>query len=364
MVTTIGPDGVMYIPVIDISRHQGTVDFNVMRNKGVEGVIFRSNHAQVVDDRCERYVTDARAAGFRDNQLGFYTFCNPKRATGAASGKAMVDTVRRIFGHTDTIFMLDIESYSAEPGAGPLIQGDVFADWIRAHISAIKSGAPDGTIIAYSNAAFWNGNAGPVTGVTGPWVGDNALAASLEWMVPRFPVNSAGGYALHPVPTPDRWAGWAFSKAPGPFPPAGARWLGWQFSAGYNRQGAVYGCQSSDLDLNFVRADVWARWTDTDVTPPPPPPPPPQEEDMAYLFKLHDGTIGERNTQGSRGVNSNEILEGGPFFGQKIWDVPKGSAWEVWVRDELAAYQRLLYAPVDGGGGEQTVHVKVDVTGP
>jgi hypothetical protein len=39
------------------------------------------------------------------------------------------------------------------------------------------------------------------------------------------------------------------------------KWAGWQFSAGFNRQGAGYGCQSSDLDLNIIRADAWERWT-------------------------------------------------------------------------------------------------------
>jgi Glycosyl hydrolases family 25 len=273
---TVGPDGTEYVPVIDISRHQGTADLAAPRARGVEGLIIRSNHAHVVDERCSVYLAGARAAGWRDDQIGFYTFCNPKRAGGYHSGAVFVDTVRRIFGRTDTLLMLDIESYTAEPGEGPVLQGPPFAEWIREHIRAIVELAPDATLIGYSNAAFYD-----------PWVGDAALARSLEWIVPRFPVYPSAAVRANPVllaawvlqspkpPDPSSWATFAFKHGPtGPRPPANVRWEGWQFSAGWNRQGNPYGFQSGDLDLNIVRVDTWRRWTGTAPLPPPPPPPP------------------------------------------------------------------------------------------
>jgi hypothetical protein len=248
----------MWTPIIDISRHQGRVDFSVMRSRGVAGVIIRSNHALVVDDRCAEYVAGARAAGYRDDQLGFYTFCNPKRADGYASGRGFVETVRKLLGHTRTLLMLDVEQYETESGSGPVIRGAEYAAWLREHILAVRELAPDAVLIAYSNAAFWD-----------PWVGDKALAAELEWIVPRYPAYSLDSYQRNALPTePAQWATWAHRIAPkGPTSPSGVAWAGWQFSAGYNGQGPVYGCESSDLDLNIIRAETWERWTRTGGSP-------------------------------------------------------------------------------------------------
>ncbi len=242
----------MWKPVIDISRHQGRVDFAVARSRGVAGVIIRSNHALVVDDRCAEYVAGARAAGFRDDQLGFYTFCNPKRAGGYASGKAFVETVRDVLGHTRTLLMLDVEQFEAEPGSGPVIRGAEYAAWLREHIVAVRELAPDAVLIGYSNASFWD-----------PWVGDEELAAELEWIVPRYPAYSVDAYQRNALPAePAQWADWAHRIAPaGPASPSKVAWAGWQFSAGFNGQGPVYGCESSDLDLNIIREDAWERWT-------------------------------------------------------------------------------------------------------
>ena len=45
--------------------------------------------------------------------------------------------------------------------------------------------------------------------------------------------------------------------------PSGCRgpWAGWQFSAGFNGQGPTYGASSTDIDLNIITEDAWARWT-------------------------------------------------------------------------------------------------------
>lgn len=345
-----------YVPVVDVSTHQGTVDFTTMRNRGVQGLIIRTNHAQVIDPRCRDYVINARLAGWTDDQLGAYTFANPKRATGEASGKAFVDTVRAVFGHTDLLLMLDIEGYERESGAGPVLKGPLFAAWIRDHIDTVRRLAPDARLIAYSNASFWN-----------TWVGDQQLAAELEWIVPRYPAYSALAYQRNPLPsTPAGWAEWAWRVGPkGPIPPSGVAWQGWQMSAGFNGQGARYGCQSSDLDLNIVEQSAWLRWTRNEPVPPPVPSPPIGEPMKPYLFELPGGGVGVRDTTGSRSINAEEIAEGGPYVSEKVWKVPPGSNWEAWIRAELAKYERELDPPVAAGPvGEQTVHVKVDVTGP
>jgi hypothetical protein len=336
MVATIGPAGAIYTPVIDISEHQGAVDFNVMRARGVDGLILRTNHGMTVDARCRSYYTAAITAGFQPKNIGFYTFVNPKRGSPLACARAFVDTVHSITGTDANLLMLDVENYKEEsPNRGTIWPSALFAPWLNEHVDHIRTLAPEATVIAYSNASFWN-----------VWVQDGQLAGELEWIVPRYPIYSTGGYLLHPVPPVPGWAGWAFARAPiGPLPPAGVGWQGWQFSAGYNAQGPVYGCSSADLDLNIVNQAAWLRWTDADVIPPPPI----GEPVTPYVFKLADGSIGIRHESGARHVNSGELE--GPLNGERVWPVPALSAWEDWIKRELAQYERELDAtPAPPGG--------------
>lgn len=267
-----------WTPVVDVSHHQGVIDFNVMRSRGVVGLILRATNGTVGDRRVGEYYRNARAAGFPAEQIGFYSFLNPKRADGRSTALATAALIREITGRTDVLYMLDIESYRNEyPNPGTVtVRRAAFSAYIREHWQTFVAAMPGCRVIAYSNAAFWNGPDGP---------NDDQLAAELEWIVPRYPVHSVAGYDRVGRPgAPSTWDEWAFARAPGPFPPRGAKWAGWQFSADFNGQGPVYGCQSSALDLNIVDADAWARWTSTDTVDRPevvvPPPEPPQEDDM------------------------------------------------------------------------------------
>lgn len=272
---------VAWVPVVDISRHQGAVDFAKMRARGVRGLILRISHGLVLDDRAEIYYRDAIAAGFPADQIGWYPFLNPKRGTGAQTATFAVDHIRRISARSDFFYMLDVENYRNESpnvGLAPVF-GAAYAAYIREHIATVLSSSPKSRVIGYTNRAYWNGN---VVGVE--WVGDDQLAAELDWIVARYPAYSPAAYERRPLPaSPDGWADWAFNVAPdGPFPPRGGTWSAWQFSAGYNRQGAAYGASSSDLDLNIVHPDAWARWTATAVPPTPIPQPPHMEDEMNF----------------------------------------------------------------------------------
>ena len=48
--------------VVDISKHQGDVDFAKMRSAGVEGVIIRATHGSSVDTKLTENVAGARLA--------------------------------------------------------------------------------------------------------------------------------------------------------------------------------------------------------------------------------------------------------------------------------------------------------------
>ena len=262
-----------HLPIVDISHHQGVVDFAKMKRQGVRGVIMRVSNGDTIDKRAATYYPEAVRAGFSPSDLLWYVFVNPKRCHADRCVSASIDYIRSITGRDDTAIMWDFEHFDREAGtSGPgLIRGAEYANYCRSLIAGVDRLAPNWRQFAYSNAAFWD-----------HWVGKHGddIVRRLDWIVPRYPVHSSAGYLRYPLPGVDGWADWAFARASGPFPPRGTDWEGWQFSADYNGQGPVYGCQSSALDLNIVTADAWERWTAA-TTPKPTPPPeviePPKE---------------------------------------------------------------------------------------
>lgn len=250
-----------YVPVVDISKHQGHVDFRLMRSRNVAGVIIRAAHATVVDTRLNEYTRDALAAGYTTRDLGFYTFVNPSRATAVAHAITIRDAVAVALGTADTFFMLDVEDYETNDlGKLPALRGPAFAAWLRTLVVALEGyGIPRRRIVFYSNAAYWN-----------PHVGDSSFGEH-GIIVARYPTTTT------PPADASQWASWVLGKfgttRPPGVPRGWATWDGWQFSAGGNRAGVIYGASSGDLDLNIVRADAWTAWTSPTMPPASPAPP-------------------------------------------------------------------------------------------
>ncbi len=291
-----------YVPIVDISHHQGRVDFTTMKRQGVRGLILRISNGDTLDKRAGEYYPAAIAAGFAPTDLLWYVFVNPKRCSSARSVEASIEYIRSITGRDDGAIMWDFEHFDREAGTrGPgLIRGAEYANYARSLIAGVERLAPGWRQFAYSNAAFWD-----------HWVGSHGddIVELLDWIVPRYPVHSTSGYARYPLPGVDGWADWAFDRAPGPYPPRGTDWAGWQFSADFNGQGPVYGCQSSALDLNIVDADAWSRWTRTPVTQPPQTNHPDEETDMAtktpkYFFTPASPTVVWVTTDG---LNAHKV---------------------------------------------------------
>lgn len=287
----------MWTPVVDISEHQGNINFATMKMRGVSRVLMRITHGQKMDANVLTYYQNALAAGFHRDHIGFYSFINPKRGSGKVTAQATASAIRTVTGgRTAVLYMLDVESYMNETplvGTSP-VRGTEFAAYLREHIGTIREELPGVYVFMYSNQAYWNSSLGPQ---------DSQLAGQYEWLVPRYPIYSTLGYdRLGYPPAPPQWNVYAFKLAGGPYPPAGAEdWQGWQFSAGYNKQGPVYGCQSADLDLNIVDtvfADKWFADHETHMPPPPPPivVPPIQTRSPEVLIphrpsRIHSGII-------------------------------------------------------------------------
>ncbi len=260
--------GMAFVPVIDVSHHQKAVDFAKARANGVEGVIIRATNGNVVDSFLERNIVAARNAGFTDDVIGFYAFCNPKSTSGRDGGRCFVDAVRRAFGHVDTFLMMDAEQYDGEPGRLPVITGAAYAAWLDECIATTRELAPPSRIVLYTGASFWNG------------VVPDTRFAEFDTIIARYPIwpskilgiedrqaresQLEAWLATSPKPPTHAsgWEEWILARKQRPPRLTGlGQWSGWQFSAQFNCAGPTYGATSRDLDLNIVRDEAWERWT-------------------------------------------------------------------------------------------------------
>jgi hypothetical protein len=122
--------------------------------------------------------------------------------------------------------------------------------------------------IVYTSAGFWN----PATGGT-------AALSDHDLIVPSYVGwHKVFGVIVDFFPrgwAPDQW-GHLCQTGTTKRPSAAGGWgsvTGWQFSAGGNAQGRVYGCRSTDLDLNIIDPAAVARWLGSTLDRPPVDPP-------------------------------------------------------------------------------------------
>jgi GH25 family lysozyme M1 (1,4-beta-N-acetylmuramidase) len=273
---------VTLVPVVDISKWQGHVNFKTMRQRGVEGLIVRLLNGRTRDSLAAGYINDAKDEGFE--VLG-YGFCNPKAdRSGADFAERLVDCAADL-GVANRPVMFDVENYLNEPGNLPIITGNAWQDWLELGVDTVirLMGRPP---ILYSNASYFAS-----TGLVG------GTLTRCPLIVARYPYYSP----LSPQPPADarEWERWIFDQPKRPQVPRGfTDWQGWQFSAGFNRAGRTYGASSTDLDLNLIKPDAWENWTSgivihpppVEVTPAPVPTPTPSapsgpiEEDALYYI--------------------------------------------------------------------------------
>lgn len=265
--TTPGPND-DWVKIVDVSRYQGTCDMVKLKASGVEGLIIRLTHGETIDSMAAPYYHAAIAAGFTNKDIGFYTFCNPKRGAAVFLADVFINAVKSLVGPNalnEVYLMLDIESYYREsPNVSAAWPAAQYAVWLQDFAEYCMQRA---LTIGYTNNSYWQ------SGVNSPLTTDDDwLVVNLDWIGARYPVYSLAGYVSHPLPTtPAGWPTWAFTQAVGPtLPPGAGGWEGWQFSAGFNGQGTRYGFSSTDLDLNIIKREAYNRWTRRDQHTQPP----------------------------------------------------------------------------------------------
>lgn len=329
-----------YVPVTDISRHQGAVNFVRMASRGVRAVIIRLGNGTKNDDRAGEYVPAARAAGLA---VGGYWFCNPKvDVTGGAQMARMVRRAREL-GPFDLPLMMDVESYTLEPSGGwPALSGQAYMRWLEDGADVLTTADPHGDRpIVYTNRAYFDG----MNMVAG-------RLADCPLIVARYPFYYQG--APQPPVDASQWDDWiigATTKRP-QVPVGWSDWDGWQFAAGFDRMGAIYGTSSDDLDLNIIKPDAYAAWTQHAdhidshpdvITPPIVPRPAPvgaitptlEEPEMPKYI------VAESKTRGSALVTTTLDEAGNPHYSMRGFNDPQTA--EAWG----AAYGSKAYSDAD-----------------
>lgn len=93
---------------IDISKHQGSIDFKRVKADGIGFVIIREGYRKVIDPRFLEYVKGARAAGLPI--LGVYHFIYTDGATPTEGAQSTIANLKKAgFDPVDTWIFADIE---------------------------------------------------------------------------------------------------------------------------------------------------------------------------------------------------------------------------------------------------------------
>lgn len=241
------------VPVVDVAFYQGDIDFVKLRKSGVEGVIARASDGwrSGPDPRWHEYAKGAVDAGL---PLGSYWYLRPVDGNETAIDQALRWAQYVIEAPGARFLMLDSEWYWSD--RNPAISALEVADFHREMIAKLGEVFPELPVICYSSGPYWNG-----------YVRDDALAASLDFVLARYPRNNTP-----PPSDPSEWEGWALSTGKRPLLPNGVKaWQGWQFTSSLH--GPDVGIEATRVDANLIRRDAWNRWIGESTVPGPVDPP-------------------------------------------------------------------------------------------
>lgn len=238
-----------YGPVVDISKWQGEVDFEMMKAAGVELVILRLSQGQFeTDPTFAANYAGARAAGLK---VGAYHVVHPEhtvdnqwwRIISSLGGRAL-----------DIPLALDCE---LDGNQNPSTVTSIIVGLVNVIKAEWGQYAP-----LYTRAIWWNQHT-----VFHPVFGNCPLWIARYW-------NGTHPWSDAPETLrPRDWTDFAL----------------WQWSADGNGLGQAYGVSSDDIDLNHGNAadvaGLLAKLNGAPVNPPPIDPPPGGNEDKMQTCK-------------------------------------------------------------------------------
>ena len=122
---------------IDISKWQGSVDFNKVKADGIQFCIFREGYRRVIDSRFKEYVEGAKAAGIPI--LGVYHFIYIDGATPVENANACIANMKVAgLDPIDTWIFADLE-YDTWTRAGVKVTGTLCTKYTKEFLETLKA---------------------------------------------------------------------------------------------------------------------------------------------------------------------------------------------------------------------------------
>jgi len=123
--------------MIDVSHHNGTIDFNAVKNSGVEGVIIRAGYGDTLDRQFINNITSCNVVGLH---VGIYWFSYAyTEGMAAAEAKRCADAIRPYNVDLPVFFDWEYDSmnYAKKNGVNPTKQ--LITNMTRAFCNEIKN---------------------------------------------------------------------------------------------------------------------------------------------------------------------------------------------------------------------------------
>jgi GH25 family lysozyme M1 (1,4-beta-N-acetylmuramidase) len=308
----------------DNERTPAFPDLSVATSHGVDGHSFKAGRGHDPDPAFARYVHEAQQRGL---PWGAYWWPEPCLSSPAEQAAFTWATVSAA-GPPTLPLDIDVEGHrgdSDHPVAPyrPLTPVEQ-ARWLRAYVDELRRLSRRDRVVIYTADWYWDGKVAP-GGVAFDDC-DLRVAHHLRGVPPA----SAG-----------LWEAWIGTAQPD-IPAGWTTWTAWQFSAIGNGAGPTFGAESTDLDLNVVREDVWRRWTRPDNL---------VEVDVALLPVVRAGMRGQPVSIVQSLVNVQLTAAGrAPIAEDGMWSESSTSA----TRAAVTWFQGRRGLSADGIVGQRT----------
>jgi GH25 family lysozyme M1 (1,4-beta-N-acetylmuramidase) len=131
------------VKVIDVSHHQGTINWSLVKADGVQGVFIKATEGKTVLD--DKFDVNAKGAAASDLAIGFYHYAHPENNDALSEAAKFANTVKgykAVFPH-----VLDVEGEASKVGVGKL------SAWCAAWLQEVErlTGHP---AMVYTGASF------------------------------------------------------------------------------------------------------------------------------------------------------------------------------------------------------------------
>jgi hypothetical protein len=247
----------------DDDRTGAFPDLAKASSQGVDGHLFRAGRGHDLDPDFGAFVAEAVRIG---RPWGAYWWPEPCLSTPVVQARLTWNTVSAA-GRPPLPLDIDVEGHRGDLAGAVApyrrLSPTEQATWLRSYLDELRRLSGRDRLIVYTADWYWNLNVAPA-GVS---------FADCDLRVAHYVPGT-------PPPAAAQWEGWLAGRQPD-IPTGWSTWSGWQFSATGNGAGPTYGAESRDLDLNVVRAEVWAQWTRSD-----------QEVEVAKLPVVRAGMTG------------------------------------------------------------------------